>query len=199
MDMPKPGDAHRKLAGFIGEWSGGETLHPSPWDPTGGTATATIVNRWIADGFAVAQDYEQRRGGKVNFRGHGVIWYDSNKHEYVMHWLDSMSGSNSEFRGNFDGDVLMLSAPMPGGGGHGRTVWNLGTPGAFTFSMDMSPDGANWKSTMEGKYRKAAAAGPVKKAAAQPAMKAAARKKAAPKKAAPKKAKHAAKKRGRKR
>lgn len=42
MDMPKPGDPHQKLAALVGGWSGGETLHPSPSDPAGGTARAQV-------------------------------------------------------------------------------------------------------------------------------------------------------------
>jgi hypothetical protein len=174
MDMPKPGDAHKKLSGLIGEWSGGETLHPSPWDPVGGKATAKIVNRWTAGGFAVVQDYEQRRGGKVNFSGHGVIWYDPGKQQYVMHWLDSMSGSNSEHRGGFTGEVLTLGAPMAQGG-HGRVVFDLGKSGQYGFSLDLSQDGQTWAPTMTGSYKK----GGAKKAAAKPVKKAAARKKIA--------------------
>jgi len=89
MDMPKPGDAHKKLSALIGEWSGTEKLHPSPWDPAGGTAEARVINRWVADGFAVVQEYEQSRNGQVTFRGHGVFWFDPQRDEYVMHWWDA--------------------------------------------------------------------------------------------------------------
>ena len=79
MDMPRPGEAHKKLSRLIGEWSGGETMHPAPWDPVGGPATARIVNRPILDGFAVVQEYQQIRNGVPNFSGHGVWWYDEAK------------------------------------------------------------------------------------------------------------------------
>jgi hypothetical protein len=188
MEMPRPGDAHKKLAAFVGEWMGEETMHPSPWAPGGAKATGKVVNRWILDGFAVVQEYEQWQDGKVSFRGHGVIWFDPGKQEYVMHWWDSMGGTSGEFRGRFDGDVLMLGAPMPQGG-HSRTSWDFGKPGAHRFSMDVSPDGQNWSPSMEGAYRRAAAKkAAAKKVAARPARKAAPKKKAAPKqKAAPKK------------
>jgi len=172
MDMPKPGDAHKKLGALVGEWSGAETLHPSPWDASGGSASATVINRWVADGFAVVQDYEQRRNGKVTFRGHGVFWYDPGKQEYVMHWWDSMGGTGGEYRGTFDGDVLVLGAAMPQGG-HSRTSWALDANG-HTFLMEVSPDGQNWQPAMEGKYRKGAKkkAAPKRTAAKKPAKKA---------------------------
>jgi hypothetical protein len=188
MDMPKPGDAHKKLAALVGEWSGSETLHPSPWDPAGGTATATVTNRWIVDGFAVVQDYEQRKNGKVTFRGHGVFWVDPATQEYVMHWWDSMGGVGGAYRGSFDGDVLMLGAAMPQGG-HSRTSWSIADGDAHTFLMEVSPDGQTWHPAMEGRYTKGGApkaakkapsakrapAKPVKKSAKKPVKKAAAK------------------------
>ncbi|MEW6321885.1 MAG: DUF1579 family protein [Acidobacteriota bacterium] len=187
--MPRPGDPHKRLAGFIGAWSGVETLHPSPWDPAGGTATAKVTNRWGADGFIVVQDYEQTRGGVTNFRGHGVLWYDSGAGQYVMHWWDSMGGAGGEYRGTFEGSVLTLGAPMPQGG-HSRTMWDLTTQGSYTFKLEVSTDGLTWRPAIEGQYLKVKAAAPAPRAAATksaPKKKAASGKKAAPKKAAPRK------------
>jgi hypothetical protein len=160
MNKPEPGDAHKKLSALIGDWSGGETLHPSPWD-AGGTAAASVTNSWVLDGLAVVQQYEQRRDGQVTFRGHGVFWYDPSSQEYVMHWWDSMNGTAGEYRGDFDGDVLVLGAPMPQGG-HSRTSWRLTGPDAHDFLMEVSPDGETWQPAMEGRYRKTA---PARKAA----------------------------------
>jgi len=185
MDTPRPGDAHKKLAALVGEWTGDETLHPSPWDPAGGSATATVANRAILDGFAVVQEYEQRRGGEVTFRGHGVFWFDPTGGEYVMHWWDSMAGTGGEYRGRFEGDTLTLGAPTPQGG-HSRTSWMLEGPDAHVFLMEVSPDGETWHPAMEGRYQKVAppkAARPTEKKAAGAAAgrKAPARKKAAKK------------------
>jgi hypothetical protein len=168
MEMPKPGDAHKKLERLIGEWGGAETLHPAPWDPTGGPASARIVNRSIVDGFAVVQEYEQRRGGKVTFRGHGVFWYDAPKQQYVMSWWDSMGGSGGEFRGGFNGDVLELSAPMPQGG-QSRASFDMSTPGQYAFVMEVSGDGQTWQPAMEGRYRRGVAARKAGKKAAKKA------------------------------
>lgn len=179
MEMPKPGEVHKKLQRLIGEWSGAEAMHPAPWDPTGGPATGRVVNRSIVDGFAVVQEYEQRRKGALNFSGHGVFWYDAAKQQYVMTWWDSMAGTAGEFRGNFNGDVLELQSPMPQGG-HSRASFDLGTPGQYTFLMTVSGDGQNWQPAMEGRYTRAAAtaktakkAKKAKKASAKPAKKAA--------------------------
>ncbi len=169
MEMPKPGDAHKKLGVFVGEWSGPETMYPAPWDPIGGKARAHVLNRWILDGFAVVQEYEQRRGGKVTFRGHGVIWFDAAKQEYVMNWWDSMGGAGGQYRGDFEGSILHLASPMRQGG-HSRTSWEFGTRGAYSFNMEVSGDGHTWQPAMTGRYTKASKtakkAGPKKAATA---------------------------------
>jgi len=174
MDMPKPGDPHKKLSALVGEWTGDEKLHPSPWDPSGGGARAQVTNRWIADGFAVLQEYEQSRDGQVTFRGHGVFWFDPRTEEYVMHWWDSMGGTAGEYRGRFDGDRLVLGAAMPQGG-HSRTSWLLTGPDAHDFLMEVSPDGEAWMPAMEGQYQRRTAA-PARPRAAKKATKKATRK-----------------------
>jgi hypothetical protein len=166
MEMPKPSDVHKELGRLVGEWSGQETLHPSPWDPKGGTATGSVTNRWIVDGFAVAQEYEQRRGGTVTFRGHGVFWFDPSTQEYVMHWWDSMGGTGGAYRGGIDSERLMLGAPMPQGG-HARTSWTRTGPDSHTFLMEVSPDGETWRPAMEGRYQRRAAKKAPKKGAAK--------------------------------
>lgn len=150
MEMPKPTEAHRKLEKLAGEWSGEEKLHPSPWDPKGGPATGRAHNRVALDGFAVIHDYEQERGGAITFRGHGVFSYDAGKKEYVMHWWDSMGMPPNEFRGTWQGDVLTVTAP--GSQGHSRAVWDLSEKGVYRFQMDVSQDGKQWMTFMEGRY-----------------------------------------------
>ncbi len=168
MDMPKPGEAHEKLGAFVGEWAGPETMFPAPWDPVGGKAMARVVNRWILDGFAVVQEYEQRKAGKVVFRGHGVIWFDPAKQEYAMSWWDSMGGSGSQYRGAFDGTILRLSAPLPQGG-HSRASWNFDSAGAYSFNMEMSGDGHTWQPAMLGTYTRATKKSASRKSAGQAA------------------------------
>lgn len=65
MEMPSPQEAHARLGILAGEWTGEEHMHPSPWDPKGGTALGRVHNRAALDGFAVVQDYEQERNGNL--------------------------------------------------------------------------------------------------------------------------------------
>ena len=151
MQKPQPGDAHARLHSFAGQWGGEERVHPSPWDPVGGSATAFINNRIVLDGFAVVQEYEQYRDGQPTFSGHGLFWWDEDAHQHVMTWVDSTMGTPSDFRGGFDGDVLRLVNEQSQGG-FARCTFDYGVPGEYVFTMEVSPDGQTWVPAMEGAY-----------------------------------------------
>lgn len=127
MEMPKPTAAHQRLNLLAGKWKGEEKMHPSPWDPQGGVAEAKIDNQLILDGFAIAQNYAQVRGGQVSFTGHCVMSYHAAAKEYPMHWWDSM--------GTFD----------LGKAGVGR----------YSFKMEVAQDGQQWAPFMDGNYVRA--------------------------------------------
>lgn len=151
MEMPRPTDAHRKLELLAGSWSGEERLHPSPWDPRGGTAIGRITNRVALDGFALLHDYEQDRDGTITFRGHGVLSWNAIEQCYVMHWFDSMGTPANEFRGTFDSkDVLTLTSKSSQG--LSRAIFDLSKEGEYSFRMDVSPDGNQWQTFMDGSY-----------------------------------------------
>lgn len=150
MEMPTLHEAHEVLARLAGDWRGEERLHPSPWDPEGGTATATIENRVALGGFAVVQDYRQTRDGRADFLGHGVFSWDDARAEYVLHWWDSMGMPPNEFRGPFSAGVFTLvhNAPQM----KSRAVFDCSQPGRYRFRMDISMDGRSWQNFMEGEY-----------------------------------------------
>ena len=150
MEMPLPTDAHRKLQKLVGSWTGEERMRPSPWDPAGGIAIGRVRNVSALDGFAVVQDYEQERGGRVTFRGHGIFWWDASSSAYVLHWFDSMGQAPNEFRGTFDAGVLSLVSY--GVQGNARAVWDFRQPGGYLYRLEMSPDGVVWQALMEASY-----------------------------------------------
>lgn len=150
--MPKPTDEHRALERLVGTWSGEERLHPSPWDPQGGTAVGRVENRLALDGFAVLQHYEQERNGAVGFRGLGVFRFDSGTREYVFHWFDNMGTPPNEYRGGYDDGVWTLDSRNPAVSS--RAVFDFREKNAYRFRMEVSQDGEQWNPFMEGTYRR---------------------------------------------
>ncbi len=182
MEMPKLTDAHRKLEKLVGNWAGKETIKPSPFDPVGGAAVGRVDNRRALDGFAVVQNYEQERGGKVSFRGHGVFSWSVPENCYVLHWFDSMGFPVTEMKGQFEGDVLVLTSHSVMG--HSRATFDVAKPGRYAFRMDMSQDGQQWMTFMDGEYAIAAKKSAKSPAAATSKKSAKPKKRAKPKRAA---------------
>ena len=154
MEMPKPSDEHIKLQRLVGDWKGSERLHPSPWDPKGGEAVARANNRSALDGFAVIQDYEQQRGGKVNFRGHGIFTWNAAEKCHILYWFDSLGFPPEIFKGGFNGSVLTLTSRNERG--YTRGIWDFSNQNSYAYRMEVSPDGVKWQLFVEGTYTKGA-------------------------------------------
>jgi hypothetical protein len=81
-----------------------------------------------------------------------VFHWDAAREECVLHWFDSMGMPPNEFRGRFEGHVLTMVSESPQG--RSRAIFDFGREGAYSFKMDMSPDGRQWQTLMEGGYEK---------------------------------------------
>jgi hypothetical protein len=137
---------------MAGEWVGDEKIHPSPWDPNGGSAIGRVHNRLALEGFAVIQDYEQERDGRVNFAGHGIFRWDPLEQCYILYWFDSMGMPPNIFKGTFDARVLKLVSKN--GQGHSRAVFDFSKENQYDYRMEVSPDGTQWYLFMNGIYRR---------------------------------------------
>ena len=152
MEMPKPGEAHARLHDAGRTWQAEKTLHPAPWDPAGGSATAFVKNRVALGGFAVVQEYEQTATAAPNFSGHGLFWWDGAANQYVMTWFDSMMGTPAEYRGAFDGDVLRLTHAMPQRRFLALSRSMRALPGSTCSSWRCRRTAQAWAPAIEGAY-----------------------------------------------
>jgi len=148
MQMPQLEDAHRALEMMVGTWRGEEVIHPAPWDPAGGRATVRVENRLALGGQVLVQEYVQTREGGGAFEGHGVLRWDAVAGGYVLHWFDSIRTAPGEFRGTFDGGALTMLRREPG---WARAVWTF-TGDRYTYRLEVSADGAAWRTYLEGAY-----------------------------------------------
>lgn len=64
--MPSPNGNHQKLHALAGRWIGRENIHPTPWDPAGGEATAKSAAIVALGGFCVIMDDARTRAGKAS-------------------------------------------------------------------------------------------------------------------------------------
>ena len=153
MEMPKPTEHHRRLEAFVGSWRGEEKLSPTEWDPVGGTAVGTFRYRLDLDGFFLLSDYTQSRGATPNFRGHGVYGWDDQAQHYTMYWFDSMGGSGPVNipKGRWEGNALIFEGSMQAPGWASRYVHRL-EDGLYHFRLELTRDGSEWKTMLEGHY-----------------------------------------------
>ena len=152
MEMPKPVAGHRKLEKIAGRWEGSEKMYPSPWDPQGGSATGRITSRVALNGFALINDYEQEREGKITFSGHGIFTYNPKEDVYTLVWVDSMGAPPEIFHGKFEGDLLKLAHGGPGM--HVRLTYDVSQPDCLMTSMDLSQDGTAWDRFFDAQLRR---------------------------------------------
>jgi len=155
MFEPTPTDHHRKLQALVGEWTGDETMHPSPWDSKGGKATSRRTVRLDLGGFFLISDYVQLRDGRETYRGHGVYGWDARQGRYTMHWFDAMSGSPAApALGTWEGNTLIFQHQHAMG--HTRYTYVFECDGLYTFRLENSPDGKTWTTFLDGTYRRTA-------------------------------------------
>lgn len=152
MEMAKPATGHLRLKRLEGRWEGEEIMHPSVWDPQGGTATGRTNARLALNGFALISDYEQERDGLITFTGHGVWSFDPKTDLYTLHWFDCMGSPPEVFVGGFREDRLTVSHAGPGM--HARLTYDLADPQGLRTRMEMSQDGVAWNTLFEGSYRR---------------------------------------------
>jgi len=151
-NMPAPQEQHQKLAeALAGSWAGEETVHPTPWDPKGGTAMGRCESHVELDGFFVVMNYTQERGGAVSYRGHGIYSWDPNEKCFTMHWFDSMGGA-SKATGQWSGKTLTFGSQSPMG--PVRYVYTFLEPTKMQFRIESSEDGTNWTRFLEATYAK---------------------------------------------
>ncbi len=152
MDMPRPSAGHLLFERLAGFWEGEETMHPSQWDPKGGVAVGRNEHRLALSGFALICEYEQERDGAVTFTGHGVYTYDPKRALYSLHWFDCMGSPPELFVGGVENEVLTLAHGGPGM--HARMTYDFSIPGTLEGTMEMSPDGKEWKVLFEAVYKR---------------------------------------------
>jgi Protein of unknown function (DUF1579) len=150
MQPPKPGPEIKKLDAFVGSWTLEGTMKPGPMGP-GGTMTETEKCEWMEGGFYVVchSEYKSTMGDGV---GLSVLGYSTDDKAYTYREFNSF-GEFDDSRGSLDGDTWTWTSDEKMGGTtmKGRFIMKMISTTAYTFTFDMSQDGAKWSTVMDGK------------------------------------------------
>jgi hypothetical protein len=153
IETPKPAPELKKLEYFVGTWTAEGEMRPGPMG-AGGKFTGTNHVQWMDGGFFLVTRSEFRgamgRGVETSYMG-----YDSNDGTYTYDSFNSL-GEASHARGRVDGSTwTWLSETRVGSQSmEGRLTIQVLSATAYEFRFEVSPDGATWKTVLEGKDTK---------------------------------------------
>lgn len=111
MKAGTPGEAHKKIDAFSGQWNAKVTFWPAPGaDPM--TMDGTSEARWILEGRYLEQRFKGMFMG-APFEGIGYTGYDNVMKRYWSTWMDNMSTGIMMSSGSADGATWTFNGTMP--------------------------------------------------------------------------------------
>jgi hypothetical protein len=150
---PKPGPEHKKLDVMAGSWTVEGDVKPSSMGP-GGKMTELQKCEWMeGDFFLVCHtDFKGTMGSGY---GMGVMGYSSEDKAYTYHEFNSW-GESMNSKGAVEGDTWTWTSDekMDGKIVKGRFTMKFTSPASYSFTYEMSSDGAKWTAVVDGKATK---------------------------------------------
>ena len=88
------------------------------------TGKGTSAVAWALDSAFLAIDEQSTNPLFGQYRGHGMLGFDPNTHEYVLSMFNNF-GDHPSYKGNFVADTLVLTTKvaMPGGAFDQKLLW----------------------------------------------------------------------------
>jgi hypothetical protein len=153
MQAPKPGPELKKLEYFVGTWTMDGDMKPGPMGP-GGKMIGTDRIAWMDGGFFLTShsDFKSAMG---NGTGLAVMGYNADEKVYTYDEYNSV-GDAEHSKGTVDGDTWTWTSDQKMGGQSmkSRFIMKVLSPASYSFKYEISPDGTNWSTVMDGKATK---------------------------------------------
>jgi len=153
MAMPKPAPELKKLDYFVGTWTTAGDIKPGPMG-RGGKWTGSEHYEWMEGGFFLTGK-EEYTGPDGKAQGPAFLGYDTNDKVYTYDAFNSM-GEAGHSKGTVTGDTWTYTSneKMGGQSFKARYTMKIMSPTSYTMKYEMSQDGMNWTTVMEGKATK---------------------------------------------
>lgn len=151
-----PGPEVKKLDYFIGTWNSDATIAQGPWG-AGGKVTATDTTEWMPGNFFLVTHSDFKMPPEVGGEGKriDVMGYDTDASTYTSDTFNSQ-GRRQSSTGTLSGDTWTWNSSANYGGqqiDQKLTIKTLSTT-SYTFKFEVSMDGKNWMTFMDGKATK---------------------------------------------
>lgn len=149
-----PAPELKKLDFMAGNWTAEGTMNPGPGMP-GGKFSNSSHAEWMQGNFFLVEHGEFNMGPMGTGKELAILGYDSGRKVYTYHAFNSM-GEAEASTGTVNGDTWTWTSDENMGGKpmKGRFTMKVLSPTSYTMKSEMSPDGTNWMTGMEGKATK---------------------------------------------
>ena len=152
--QPEPGPEVRKLAYYVGSWTGEGETKGGPFGPAGKLSSRSSCE-WFAGGFQlVCRGEETGPTGKRTFLN--IRAYDEKAKAYTEYGISSMGESEYNTGGSIIGNkrTFAWSSDMDGKPIKLRYTEVQESPTFHTYQAEASVDGGSWAVIAEGKVTK---------------------------------------------
>ena len=146
--MPQPAPELKKLDYFVGTWKTDTTMKPSQFGP-GGKLTGTDRIEWMQGNFflLIHTSFTSTMGNGVEL---GVMGYDSANKVFTYTSFNS-AGEHETATGSFDGSTWTWNSEQTSArGAKWRYTQKILSPTSYSIKFEMSPNGNDWATVMEG-------------------------------------------------
>lgn len=151
MEYMTPGDVHKMMASWDGEWNGEITMWMAPDTPPS-KSTSTCTNKMLLGGRYQSSMHTGSFSG-MPFEGISTLAYDNARKTFVSSWIDNMGTGMMVLEGPWDAATKSITFkgtsvdPMTGKEMKVREVFHVIDDKTQKMEMYMStPDGKEYKS-----------------------------------------------------
>jgi hypothetical protein len=154
MPMPKPAPELKNLDYFVGAWTLDGNEKPGPMGP-GGKMTETETCKWMAGGFFLVCSVDFKSVSMGSGTGTSYLGYNTEDKVYTYDGFNS-TGEAEHAKGTLEGNTWTWTSDekMNGQTVKGRFTMKTLSPTSYTFQFEMSGDGTNWTTAMDGTAKK---------------------------------------------
>jgi Protein of unknown function (DUF1579) len=149
-----PASELKKLDFMAGDWKSEGTINPGPGMP-GGKFSITSHADWMDGNFFLVEHSDLDFGPMGKGKQLAVLGYDSDRKVYTYTAFNSMGEAESS-AGTVDADTWTWLSDEHFGGTtmKGRFSMKVLSPTSYSMRFELSPDGKDWTTAMEGKATK---------------------------------------------
>ncbi|HKW19538.1 MAG TPA: DUF1579 family protein [Terriglobales bacterium] len=154
MGTPAPAPELKKLDFMTGNWSAEGTVNPGPGMP-GGKFSITTHAEWLDGNYFLVEHSDGDMGPMGKIKELAVMGYDPDRKVYTYTAFNNM-GQAETATGTVDGDTWTWLSDEHFGGMtmKGRYTMKVLSPTSYTMKFELSQDGTNWMTGMDGKATK---------------------------------------------